>query len=200
MTCKILWIYYRKMARHTRQSSVNSKETEVIENSEVIKDGPKSRKRKRFKLNDKSVDAEAESTNSVIERTAGSQISTKSRDMSNDECIEYPSFDTGKENTSETVATGLDKIANGNPDSIKINFDACGTKNSESTTSCSSSKFKRRSGANTCMVLSCPSPRQTGIIYHGFPKSHHPELQKEWLKACGRSENTTVLRHMRVCR
>ena len=195
MTSKILWIYYRKMARHTRQSSVNSKETEGIENSEVIKDGPKRRKRKRLKRNDKSVDVEAESTTSVLERTCGSQILMKSRDMSNNECVEYPLFDPEKENTSEK-----DEIANGNPDSIKINLDACGTTNQASTTSCSSSKFKRRSGANTCMVLSCPSPRQTGIIYHGFPKSHHPELQKEWLKACGRSENTTVLRHMRVCR
>ena len=199
MTSKILWIYYRKMARHTRQSRVRSKQTEGIENSEVLKDGPKGRKRKRFKRNDESVEVEAEPINSVIELTGRNQISMKSRDMSNDECVEYPSFAHEKENTSETV-TGIDKIANVNPDIIKINFDACGTTNSESTTSCSSSKFKRRSGANTCMVLSCPSPRQTGIIYHGFPKSHHPELQKEWLKACGRSENTTVLRHMRVCR
>ena len=199
MTSKILWIYYRKMARHTRQSRVRSKQTEGIESSEVLKDGPKSRKRKRFKRNDESVEVEAEPINSVIELTGRNKISMKSRDMSNDECVEYPSFDHEKENTSETV-TGIDKIADLNPDSIKINFDACGTTNSESTTSCSSSKFKRRSGANTCMVLSCPSPRQTGIIYHGFPKSHHPELQKEWLRACGRSENTTVLRHMRVCR
>ena len=189
----------QKMARHTRQSRVNSKQTEGIENSEVLKDGPKSRKRKRFDRNDESVEVEAEPTNSVIELIGRSQISMKSRDIGNDECVENPSFDPEKENTSETV-TGIDKIANVNPDSIKINFDACGTTNSESTKSCSSSKFKRRSGANTCMVLSCPSPRQTGIIYHGFPKSHHPELQKEWLKACGRSENTTVLRHMRVCR
>ena len=188
------------MARHTRQSRVNSKQTECIESSEVLKDVPKSRKRKRFKRNDKSVDIDAEPTTSVLELTGGSRISMKSRDISNDECIEYPSFDPKKEKTSEKVATELDKIANGNPDSIKISLDACGTTNSESTTTCSSSKFKRRSGANTCMVLSCPSPRQTGIIYHGFPKSHHPELQKEWLRACGRSENTTVLRHMRVCR
>ena len=190
----------QKMARHTRQSRVNSKQTEGMENSEFLKDRPKSRKRKRFKRNDESVTVEAESTNSVIELTGRSPISMKSRDMSNDECFESPSFDPEKENTSEKVATGIDEIANGIPDSIKINVEAVGTTNVESTTSCSSSKFKRRSGANTCMVLSCPSPRQTGIIYHGFPKSHHPELQKEWLKACGRSENTTVLRHMRVCR
>ena len=189
----------QKMMRHTRQSRVSSKQTEGIENSEVLRDGPKSRKRKRFKRNDESVTVEAESTNLVLEVAGRNQISMKSRDMSNDERVEYPSFDHEKENTSETV-TGIDKIANVNPDSIKINLDACGTTNQASTTSCSSSKFKRRSGANTCMVLSCPSPRQTGIIYHGFPKSHHPELQKEWLKACGRSENTTVLRHMRVCR
>ena len=61
-------------------------------------------------------------------------------------------------------------------------------------------KMKRRSGANTCMVLSCLSPRQPGIIYHGFPKSHFPELQKQWLVACGRSANTVILRHMRICR
>ena len=158
------------------------------------------RKRKRFKRKDKSADVEAEPTTSVLELTGGSQILMKSRDMSNNECLEYPSFDPEKENTSKTVATGIDEIANGIPDSMKVNFDAIGTTNSESTTSCSSSKFKRRSGANTCMVLSCPSPRQTGIIYHGFPKAHHPGLQKEWLQACGRSENTTVLRHMRVCR
>ena len=61
-------------------------------------------------------------------------------------------------------------------------------------------KFKRRSGANTCMVLSCNSPRHPGIIYHGFPKSNHRELQKQWLITCGRSPDTSVLRHMRVCR
>ena len=86
----------QKMARHTRQSRVNSKQTEGIENSEVLKDGPKSRKRKRFKRNDESVEVEAEPTNSVIELTGRSQISMKSRDMSNDECVEYPSCDHEK--------------------------------------------------------------------------------------------------------
>ena len=61
-------------------------------------------------------------------------------------------------------------------------------------------KTKKRSGANTCMVLSCLSPRQPGVIYHGFPKPNFPELQKQWLIACGRAINTVVLRHMRVCR
>jgi hypothetical protein len=61
-------------------------------------------------------------------------------------------------------------------------------------------KFKRRSGANTCMVLCCSSPRHPGIIYHGFPKPDYPNLQKQWLIACGRALNTSILRHMRVCR
>ena len=47
----------------------------------------------------------------------------KSRDMSNNKCLEYPSFDPEKENTSKTVATGIDEIANGIPDSMKVNFD-----------------------------------------------------------------------------
>ena len=197
---KYYLIHCRNMARHTRQSKEGNKTCNKSTNEY------KSRKRK-IEDNDEN--------------------KGHSKDINESNSAIVINEITSEENTEEIHATPLRKQICSNSDvnysltvSNTSNYDKrdgeinndektipsfCGEKVFSVTTEETfgpnlEAKLQKRSGANTCMVLSCLSPRQPGVIYHGFPKPNFPELQKQWLNKCGRSLNTVILRHMRVCR
>ena len=184
------------MARHARQS----KEEGVTQNKTGNQYKTRKRKNDEFKdqhynendsdgsFNEKQLDKDIEE----IDKAVISPKITKSQnsDSSSFEC----DISNNKNDVDNKVRTSKEEECKSYEKELSISSE---TDIPETNLDI---KAKKRSGANTCMVLSCLSPRQPGVIYHGFPKPNFPELQKQWLIACGRAINTVVLRHMRVCR
>ena len=185
------------MARHTRQSNEDSVSKNKAANQY------KNRKRKNDEnedqhysvndldgsLNDKQLHKDIEEIDRAalspkIAKNLNSDSSSDQFDVFNNE-NNFNNKEKTSKKEEECKSYEKESSISGKTDNSEANMDT---------------KAKKRSGANTCMVLSCLSPRQPGVIYHGFPKPNFPELQKQWLIACGRAINTVVLRHMRVCR
>ena len=188
------------MVRHTRQSKqgrdiqsrpnndYKTRKRKMIENDDKCNSNPSSKISKdamtvsnRYSEEMVSETHRQLKSSKIYENTASNYSSSESNSLSDSTVVKKIVVD--KEESSNT--SEKEDLATAKDNNLVSNV--C-------------TKIKRRSGANTCMVLSCLSPRQPGIIYHGFPKSHFPELQKQWLVASGRSENTVILRHMRICR
>ena len=191
------------MARHTRRSQKDNV-------TERKKNENKSRKRKYGK--ETNIEIKSTSSGALISNQGKhehlekvtfleSNIPNKFLKTSERINVEYSVSESGRPTLHVDTRSGeLERTEHKTSEIEPKIFDDPQNRNEKINIQNIDTKFKRRSGANTCMVLSCSSPRHPGIIYHGFPKSNYPVLQEQWLVACGRALNTSILRHMRVCR